>query len=175
MAVSISEPVQTGPRTFRIDYSTDLGAGTLFYVYQDGSLIGSTYLTSWDFSVQPGDVIDIQILDSATDELEDVFSGRVTLGWEAGESVDYYLVEEYVSAAWVIRARVEDSGIGYYTWLSRFLEDCTVYEFRVTAYGTNGVAGTPRTTFTGLMVRRPDMPTNAITYNSGTARITVAA
>lgn len=175
MAVSISEPVQTGARTFRVEYSTDLGAGTLFYIYQEGQLIATTYLTAWDFTVQPGDSINIQILDSATDVIEPVYPGRVTLGWEAGEAVDYYLIEEYVDAAWVTRARVDESGHGYYTWLSRYLEDCTTYEFRVTAYGTNGVAGTPRTTFTGLMVRQPDMPTNAITYDAGTGRITVAA
>ena len=88
--------------------------------------------------------------------------------------------------AWVLRSQnvggaprgtvAADRPTGnYFAWQSRFLEDSASHRFRVVPVGANGNDGTPRE-FLVLMVRVPDPPAVAYTYNGTPANtVTIAS
>lgn len=134
--------------------------------------MAATQNTFFEFSVAAGEQIVIEVLDNGATAPQLAFPGRVTLGWSEVEGAYSYRVEEYVGAAWTARQTVRDLGQSYFSWVSRFLEDATSHQFRVITIGTNGVEGEAKA-FTFLMVRHPDIPDVAITYDEGTQRVTV--
>ena len=174
MTVSIVRQIPAGVGAFRVEWSSDLGGTPTFYIYQDGQLIRTTESTSMIFRAPSGESLMIEILDSATETPQTAFPGRLTLSWEASTAVNYYLVEEYVASVWTERARVPDTNAYYFSWRTRYLEDVTTHQFRVTPIGTNGNTGARRT-FSCLMVRHPDAPSVAYSYASGTGMVTVSA
>ena len=174
MTVTIDRQIPAGVGAERWEWSSDLGGTPTFYIYQDGSLIRTTQSTAQVFRAAAGETLSIEILDSASETPETAFPGRLTLSWEASTAVNYYLVEEFVASAWVERSRVADTAALYYSWQTRYLEDVTVHQFRITPIGTNGNTGAARV-FSCLMVRHPDEPAVDYTYAAGTGRVTVSA
>ena len=172
MAVTIISTVRAGANYWRIAWSSDEPDPT-FYIYQDGQLVATTKLTTWTFLVPGGEEPVIEILDSSTELPQTAFSGRLTLAWERSADTDYYLIEEYVDASWSEVARVPDIGVYYYSWQTRFLEDVTTHQFRITPIGTNGNSGAVKS-FSVLMVHNPAEPDVSYSYDSGTAKITIS-
>jgi len=173
MSVTITSAVATGPNTYLLTYESTLSTPT-FYLYQDGTLVAVTELTTWVFWVQVGESLNVEILDNANELPQAAFPGRLLLAWEASDSTDYYRIDEKVASVWTERAKITDSGVLYYSWETRFLEDVTAHEFRIVPVGTNGNEGAIKA-FAVLMVRHPTPPTVAYTYTSLTAAVTVSA
>lgn len=171
MAVTYESTRTTGFTSVLLTYSSDLGGTPLFYLYQNGVLVSITTATQWTFTVEAGVQIQIEVFDADTTPSA-VYPGRMTLTWDEAAATSHYVIEEFVDAAWTERAQVVDQGESYFSWVSRFLEDVTSHQFRVTPVGTNGVAG-PQRAFTALMVRYPDVPDVSYTYDSDTAKVTI--
>lgn len=171
MAITYSAPVRTSDRTVKLGFVSSLGASALKYVYQDGILIATTTAEEWIFQALPGTALIVEVLDDADALPEDVFPGRVTLGWHGEDNVESYLIEEFIDAAWTTRATILDDGSGYYAWTSRFLEDVTTHQFRITPTGTNGQTGAVRA-FSAFMVRNPDTPVLSSAFDEGTGKVT---
>ncbi len=171
--VTIQPPERIGNKTVLFRYSSDLGGTPTFYIYLDGIRIAETKLTQYEIAIGINENSIVEILDDSDTQPQPVYPGRVRLGWFFVEDAQYYLIEEYVGAAWVPRRKVPDAG-GYHAWMSRFLEDCQTHQFRITPVGIDGNEGTAKT-FTILMVRHPDVPDVAYSYSNSTNKVTVAA
>ena len=173
MAVTVSSARQLSPRSFLVGFTSTLSSPT-FYVYLDGTLIETTQRAQSVINVEPNVQFILEVLDSPTDTPVVVYPSRWWLNWgPSSGAVDHYRVEEFVSAAWVLRAKVPHSGRSAYRWLTRHLEDVTTHQFRIVPVGTNGNQGTAAT-ITGLMVRQPDVPVVEQTnYDQGTRTITL--
>ncbi len=175
MTVTLDSLTQLDARTVRAQWSSDLGGTPTFYVYVNGALERTTEQGSGLFHVEPGTNLHIEVLDDEDDIAIAVPDGRFLIGWPSGTSIDYYIIEEYVAAAWTERSRVIDDGrTWFFTWLSRFLEDETTHQFRVTAVDTDGNSSSTASV-SALMVRHPDAPDVSYAYSSGTAKVTIAA
>lgn len=176
MTVSINQPSNPSRGIYDLSWSTSLGGTPDFFIYRDADLIKTTTLTSYRVTVADGEAPVFSIFDVATDRPAGN-SARAYLQWlypQAGD-VDYWKVEEWVDAAWVERKRItaKTSKLIYEFW-SRTLEDSTSHQFRITPVGINKNPG-DATSFTLFMIRTPDPPDVAYSYNGGTKLITVSA
>lgn len=173
MTVTISQPQATGRNTFIVSWSSNLSDPT-FYVYQDGKLISVTKQTQMSFSVQHGESLVVEVLDDASAKPVTAFPGRLTLNWYASADTDYYRIEEYVNSSWTLKASIDDSGQGYFTYRTRFLEDQTTHQFRIIPVGKNGNQGTAKN-FSCLMVRHPNPPDVNFSYSNDDETVTISA
>lgn len=172
MAVTIGQPVRTGPRTWRVSWSSDLVTPT-FHVYRNGGLVAVTGERSMSFTVDEGESLMLEVRDDGGGP-SPYFAERVTVRWEREAGSASYRVEELVSAVWTERATVREDGRQYFQFVSRVLEDDTTHSFRVVAVGVNGNESTA-TQLSVLMVRRPDPPSLGFAYDGGTQRVTITA
>lgn len=169
--VTLNPPQKLDSRSWLVSWSSDLGDPT-FYVYQDGLSINETKQTEQVFTVDAGESLIIEVLDDPDAVPITAFPGRLTLNWRTSAATDYYRIEEYIEAAWILRAKVKDSGGGYFKWKTRFLEDSATHQFRIIPVGTNGNQGTAKV-FSCLMVRHPDLPNVGYEYSDDTHKVTV--
>ena len=172
-AITMLEPVQLDSRTWRVSWSYPAQDPT-FYVYRDGVLLGSTQQTWWDFALDSGEGLVIEVQADAGRLPVSAFPARLTLCWYAAADAEHYRIEEYVGTTWTLRARLRDRGQGYFTWNTRPLEDETTHQFRIIPVGDNGNQGTALT-FSCLMVRHPDPPQVGYSYSNTTHAVTIAA
>lgn len=174
MTVTIESQTRISSGSVSLVWSSDLGGTPTFYVYLDGVLAYTTTSISGVFAVDEGTFIIIEVLDDADDVPAAVFPGRFSLGWQAIDDGAYYIVEEYVASVWTQRAKIIDRREPWFTWSSRWLEDVTTHQFRVTVTDQNGNDSSV-TNLTALMVRNPDEPDVTYTYSDLGPDVTIAA
>ncbi len=172
MSVTINEPQKLDGLTWRLSWSSDL-ENPLFRIYQDGLRINTTRATQQDFSVSPNESLIVEILDT-NDAPAQAFPGRFLLGWSPSPDAARYRIDEKVESIWIQRAIIEDSGKGFYSWKSRFLEDSTEHYFRVVPIGSNGNEG-DALEMSEFMVRHPSPPDQNFSYSGATRQITITA
>lgn len=165
MTVTISRFSQSG-FVGEVEYASDL-ADPLFRIWIDGVLATTT--TATRATVPLGSIVDV--LDTGLTP-PPVFPPRLTLRWDGVAGAAKYRVEEFVDGAWVPRASVPDDGTNHYRFRTRVLEDGVTHAFRIVPVGTNGNDGTAKTV-SALVVRNPDPPTVAFSYNPETQKLTV--
>ena len=169
MTVTIDTETRVDANTLFYEWSSDLHDPT-FYVYVDAKMVNTTKATSQEFHVEPDDFPAIEILDNPSTEPQYARSSRETLAWYAHSLAESYRIDELVSDVWTERATIFDAGEGFFVWVSRPLEDMTQHEFRVVPIGTDGNDGqTPARIFVP-MIRLPDVPNVAYTYNGATPK-----
>jgi len=171
MAVIIDEIIQISQTYFEVNYSSDLVDPT-FFIYINAELVEETESDHAFLTLEQADVF--QITDDVNEIPEPGHPPRVTVAWYATPDTEFYLVEEFVGAAFVQRARIKDVGKHHYTWRSRILEDETVHNIRVVPLGFNENPGTPITFDNLLMVRTPDVPSQNFSYDGGTQFLTLS-
>lgn len=173
MTVTITGDSYVGS-SLLVTFTSDLGPvpTPVFYVWRDDEQVGTTTEGSWEFEVAAGESPLISVFDVAGSEPGFAAAGRAWICWGAVANAAEYLIEEYVSSVWTERARVPDSGGSYYSWRTRYLEDCVVHQFRVTPVGGDGNEGTA-TVFPFLMVRTPDVGNWEGSFDSGTGKVTM--
>ncbi len=173
MTVSDLAAQRLAPNTWRLSWSSDLGA-PLFYVYRDGILvvgpITPTYLV---VRVPDGESPVFDVIDQDGVAPDAAYPGRVTVAWWGVDGADHYVVREYVGAAWVDRKTFWPTQADYYKWLSARLADSTLHTFRVVAVGADGNESTAAEREV-YMVRHPDEPAVTFTYDDQTGNVTVA-
>lgn len=177
MSVMIESVVQESVFTWRVVWSSTLGADTEVTISQNGAVIATTTGTEWTFTVPIGEQLIVEILDSEDEALEGVSSRRIGLGWhesedENPEEVDYYRIDEFEDAAWSEVNRVPNDGSAFYFWESPYLANLAAKVYRVIAVGLNGNEGSARE-FTTTVVGFDDVPLATYSYSSGTGKVTV--
>lgn len=174
MTVSIDAPRRIDRNTVRITFSSDLGGTPTFFIYVDGKLVSEQQHTDYIVYLSAGHSPHIMILDALDAEHIERFPGRIMAQWSDTAATDHYRLEEFISAAWVLRAKIPDLGESLFKWFTRYLEDVATHQIRLIPVGTNGNQGTAISVGI-LMVRFPDIPDVSYTYNSGDAKVTIAA
>lgn len=172
MAVTINKPEFIGTQTVKVTWSSDL-TDPFFSVFKDGFLIDITNQTEKIFLLNPGESLIIEILDDPNQLPAIAFESRLTLGWYPSAGSKRYRIDEFVNAAFVEVASINDNEEGFFTWKTRPLEDDTTHQFRIVPIGLNDVEGTIRN-FTVLMVRHPNPPDQNFTYSEVTNQLTVS-
>lgn len=172
MTVSVDEPVQVGTNTWELRWSSDVD-DPQYRVYRNSTLVMQTRRCSAVFTMPVGEAHMIEILDDAVDVPKKYGRPYAHLGWAPTAYALHYIVEQYIDAAWVVIAVVQETGKQrWHSFISALGDDAT-HQFRVTAVSKAG-AGTPAAVNYKL-VRAPDPPNVAMTYDSGTDNVTVAA
>lgn len=172
MAITSLTLHRTSRHSVRLFFASGLATPT-FYVWRDGVLQGSTTATIWDATVPLGQHPVWDVFDDPDDEPEAVYPDHFRLQWRGGGSaVDHYLVEEKVGSTWTQRARIPETGRNYYHFNTARLADVTVHELRVVAVGADGNES-EAAAFAALMVRHPDPPLAAYSYDAGTGEVTI--
>ena len=170
--VTIESLERTGKTSWLLKFSSDQ-QDPIFYIYLDGVLVAQTSQTQYELVVNPDEYYVIEVLDDANAQPMQIFPGKTRLSW-FGSDIDntkYYRIDEYISSQWVERKRMPEKE-GYIEWESRFLEDGTTHQFRVTPVATDGNEGTARQ-FNVLMVRHPDVPDVGYGYDSTDKQIEI--
>lgn len=174
MAVTLQQPVRVGSNAWLISYSSDLPSPVVFRIFQDGSLVATTTLQEYTVSIGAGAAPVIEVLDDPTALPITVFPGRLLLHWRRVDAAQSYRIDRLVGPQFVRQGEVPQSQlVGYYQFLTVFVEDDTVHTFRVVPI-SNGNDGTPRV-FPVLMVRHPDPPVVNYAYNPTDQKVTISS
>ena len=177
MAVTYDKPVRVDEWTFVLRWTSDRTRPVPFRVFREGVMFaefdssdgeGEIYITA-----APGEYPFVEVLDHADAVSSIAFPGRLTLYWVGVTGAEYYTIEEYVSSVWTARDTVYDNSQGAFSWLTRWLEDVTSHQFRITAVDEAGNDGTPLS-FTCVMVRHPDTPSVSMAL-TGSRTVTISA
>ncbi|WP_166820523.1 hypothetical protein [Thalassoroseus pseudoceratinae] len=176
MTVTYEKPVRIDEATFRLNFSSDVDTPVTFRIFKDRRLVETQVSSSGSgeffLSVGVGESPFVEVLDKNCDIPQIAFSGSIYLNWLAVSGAASYVVAEYVSSSWIDRETILDNGEGVFLYRTRWLEDVTTHQYRVTPVDSAGNEGTPLT-FSIFMVRHPDVPNVSYTYDSGS--VTIAA
>lgn len=145
--------------------------GATYLKIIDGVLAGQVKEPFGFFDVPSGRYTQIEILDSLSAVPEIAYPGWVSLQWEPVEDAVYYRVDLWSGAAWVQQATVR-AGCAVLEYRTGWLDDGESYLYRVVAVGANGIDSTG-VQFDFEMVRRPDTPTQVVTYDAETRVLTI--
>lgn len=162
MAVTNLTARQTGHTSWRLSWT---GSAALYYIYQDGVLLGTTPLTWYDIELEPGEYVQIEVVDSAETEPETGYSSRVRLQFDQAPDTALYKIEQYVGTDWQHVAQLNDTGLSCYNYMTGALPDGD-YQFRVVPVGKNNSQGTPLV-YNIRVVRRPPTPAVLYLYDDG--------
>lgn len=173
MAITSLSLTRVSTFSVRLSFASDLGTPT-FYVWKDGRFYASTTAATLIVPVPEGSYPVFDVFDDAADQPTWTLPDTLLLQWAGlGSSAASYRVEQYVGAAWVTRSIEPERGRAYYQWRSPRLADQTACQFRVVAVGPDGNE-TVSATYAATMVRQPDPPAVALSYDEGTGDVTVA-
>jgi hypothetical protein len=172
MTVTILTDTWTDRTTREITWSTSL-SDPLFYIYRDGALVTTTYAETWSFGIPENEDPVISVRDDATPPGY-YWPGRIYLSWypDAAVPASYYLIEEDSGAGFVEVARIPQTGLGYYRWLTQWLSDGYDTVWRITPVDAAGNSGEPLD-FEYTQVRHPDTPNVEFSYSEITGIVTI--
>jgi len=155
-----------------------------YHWYRDGSWCQRTKRPVASWYLEAGDAARVECIDTTDAEFDPVtnapvgWSARETLWWirSLASDVDHYRVEQRKDGGtW---AEVGSVPVVPHRWAYWFetprLADLSEYEWRVTPVDGAGNAGTAIAVEARKMVRHPDAPRFAVTYNPGTSKVTFA-
>jgi hypothetical protein len=162
-----------GTFAWRLAWTGD-DADATYRVFRDGRLLATTRLTELLVGATGGAPPVFEVLDDPEAEPAAGFPATATLAWYASAGAARYRVEQDVGGNWTEVDALPDDGSGYFRWTSDALADVTAYDFRVVPVGANGNDGTPLE-YAVLMVRVPEPPAVAYSYDAGTGNVTISA
>lgn len=159
----------------KIEVESDLGGTPDFYWYRYGELV-EVGPRPWKwFDAEPGEVVQIEVLDDAAELPEPGYPPRFVLSWYAVDDAVRYRLDEwdFDEEEWVERTTVLAGDKDYFEWWSPILDDLTTYRWRVVPITEGGIEGDARE-FEGEMVRIPAVPSVSYGYDAGTGDVTCA-
>ena len=180
----------TSYQTIRADRITTVvvasdKTGTVyFHWYVDGVWVGMTQSNRRDFYVDEGEQARVEVVDTNDADFDAVAGAPA--GWPARRlvwwvrslesGVDHYRVEQSKDGgAWSTVGIVHHADTDWeYFRLTDRLDDLADYSFRVVPVDRAGNDGSPLLVDTERIVRAPDAPDFAITYDAGTDKVTYA-
>ena len=120
----------------------------------------------------------LEVIDSTETDLPDStqYPGYLTIQWEQVDEAEYYLVQRTESAAWVDKAQVRESGLGYYKHTTGTIPDGSSEAWRVVAVDSDG-NDSEALSMTFTMICHPDPPDIELSYEliTGVGYVTVSA
>lgn len=166
--------VAVGPGAWLVRWTSDL-TDPIYRVFRDGSELYRT-LNNWAvFTLAAGESALIEVLDNAAEMPQTAITPRVHLAWDSVAGAKRYRVERLVDAAWALVKEIEDDGQARFQYDTPPLADAaTDHQLRVTTIGDNDNEATA-TAVNVTMIRHPDPPTNAMSFDDVTKTITVAS
>lgn len=170
MTVSMFTPKNIGYNLFNISWTSTVEDAT-FYVYMDSLLYIITTNFSINVTVLAGEFPVFEVFDTEIHTIDSGLQSRQVLSFYRVPNTSHYLIQEFDSS-WTTTARVDDFGQWYFTYTSAFLDDTTLYRWRVLAVGTDQNLGTPRL-HSAKIVRTPNIPTVDYTFDGGTGEIEI--
>lgn len=175
MTVTIQEPQQVGPNTWRLFWSSDEDDPT-YRIYVNGRSRPSTQAEHGDFPMNyfEGESAVVDVLDDAVTRPKGIIAARTLLSWDDVSGVETYRVERYVGGAWVVVKEIAADQDRYHYWTPALAGGITTHDFRVTSIGENRNEATP-TVVNVLTTRHPDPPIVGFTFSDSTKKITIAA
>ena len=164
--------------------TSDLSGTVYFHWYAEGAWVGRTVEPSRAFAVAVGDQLRVEVIDTTDEDFDPVanapegYPARRTLWWTRSTDADVrsYKVEEKKDAgSFVEVGSVRQEGEDWtLQFLTGRLDDLADYTWRITPIDAAGNEGTALTIGPETIVRRPDSPSFAISYDGGTNRVTVS-
>lgn len=162
--------------------TSDLVGQIFYHWYLDGAYLGATDTPQRSFSVPAGDQARVEVIDTLDDGFDplasapDGWPARRSIFWTASvdSDVNHYRVEQQKAGGdWELLAIVEhDSARWTYTVLTGRLDDRTLYAWRVIPVDAAGNQGTAQTISQEMIVRTPDAPDFAATFDPITTHVT---
>lgn len=176
MAISNVQAQHLGDGVYHVTWETDSGPDTIFHVYLDDVLVGSTPLAFFQVTL-PGSTQEatVRVVEENPLALDPGDKSRfVLVAWWGVDAASYYTVEWYNVTAWEEVKRIDDEGQGWFAWQSGLLDDLSTQQFRVRAMGVNGNLGTLNT-LSIEVVGNPSPPAVDWSYAAGTGKVTISA
>lgn len=174
--VTITSVTDKGEDVFELAWSSDqvISDSNPYRVYQDGVLVSTQTTNTITVNAPTGQIPVFEILDDVAAVPQPGFPAYVYLSWELDLDAVFYLIEKF-NGAWEEQATIAaDLTRSFQSWQSPSQTDLSTTQWRVTGIDAAGNLGTP-TTYSVLMVRHPDTPTVAMSFNSGPRTVTIAA
>lgn len=162
-----------GGRVWYYEWSSSLGAGTTYYVYENAVLVDAT-LRNWRYvTVAEDDEVQFEVLDNPSTDPQPAYPRRGLLYWQSVDDAEYYRVEEYSGGAWTEKRRVQALSRSAYHVRTGVLTTGE-HQWRVVPVTSGSIDGTP-IEFAFTIVCRPDPPDVSYSYSSGTGNVTASA
>ena len=154
-------------------------SGTAPYdVYLNGDLYLDQTSATTAVIQYPGETVPyaIEVRDATDSGLPESvkFSPNLRLQWRGQAGTDYYKIETYTGGEWVTQQIAKENGAGYYSFVTVAQGDATSPQWRVVPVDARKYEGDP-VSFTQYIVRNPEPPAVAFSYDAGTGDLTVSA
>jgi hypothetical protein len=171
-----------------VEYYAVLSGNDPFDLYVDGVLQSQNMLFAdpvsghttneeyWYFNgdAYEPDAAELRDADSTGTAESVLYPPYLILQWRGDDDAESYLIQQYVDSAWSDIANVAEDNKGYYQYQTVALTDATTHQWRVLPVDHYGNEGTP-VQFDMFLVRNPDTPSYAVTWDAGTNEIVVSA
>jgi len=155
-------------------FAWDADSGESFEIWWNGTLLNTVVGGEFDCELngyaETPPPLEVVADESGVDAESELYPPFVILQWRGVSGATAYLVEQYVSGAWIARKTVMERERGYYTYQTAVLEDDTETTFRVSALDARGTAGTP-VNFSFKVVRNPAPPDVSFSMESGASLV----
>jgi len=172
MAVTLNRPLQVGPQSFELSWSSSLSE-PVYRIYRNGTLLAVQRSARIVLTMNQDQHDIIDVMDDVTTPAP-VIVPPVMQGLFPPVAGAYsYKVEQLIGAVWTFRTNIRQTGKANYRFQSATLPDAGVAQFRVTAIAGSGsatpIAGSAK------IIRIPDIPNVSATFNPGDNTVTIAA
>lgn len=185
MAITAASVMRYGQMT-EVRVTSDLSADPVYYHwFNHGAYLGRTTTPMVTVSPQAGEQLRVAVIDTTDPDYDpianapDGYPARRTIKWHTSQASDvsHYHVEENEDAGgWTkIGTVAHDGKTWQYTFTTLPLTDLASYQFRVKAVDTAGNEGTALTLAAATVVRTPDAPAFALSFDEGTTKVTISA
>jgi len=184
MAITNYEIIRAG-RSTRVIVTSDLGGTVFYHWYLDGVYVGRTELPEYCLFLDVGEQVVLVCQDTADADYDPIanapagYPARRLIYWvrSLATDLDYYQVEQKPSGGeWTNIGRAAHDPQRWDYWLlTPRLADLTSHQWRVVPIDRAGREGTTIAIDAMTVVRTPDAPGFAISYDAGTDKVTYTA
>lgn len=172
MAIELYRPERVGRNAWRVRWFSGATDPT-FAVYVNGKLRARTKRTETVLSGDPTETFFVEVMDDLTEQPRYAADNRVLLAFNRLAAASSYSIEHNGGSGFAFAANVPDTAQPRVAMRSHSLDPQLDHQFKVTAIGQGGDAGTP-TTVPAKIARHSDVPIAAFTYNAGTKKVTIS-
>lgn len=184
MAITAYSQVRVGSTT-TVTVTSDLTGVIYYHWYVDGAYVGMTLLPTRTFQLEPGEQVRIEANDTNDVDYDPVANAphgapaRRSLWFVRSvddDVAEYNIEQQQDGGAFTQIATVpHDDQRWAYSVLTDRLDDLSDYGWRAIAVDDAGNEGSALTLGSETVVRTPDAPDFAISFDSGTSRVTFSS
>ena len=172
MAVTLNKPLQVGPQSFELSWTSTIPKA-VFRIYRNGNLLAVQRSARIVLTMNQDQHDIIDVMDDATIPAPSLVPPVMQGLFPSVAGADSYKVEQFIGAVWTFQTNIRQTGKANYRFQTAVLSDAGVAQFRVTA-----IAGSESATpieGSVKIIRIPDIPNVSATFNPGDNTVTIAA